>query len=127
MTDALTRLEAARSELLEEREAILERLASIDEAIGAQSAPMTRPRPRSERPAGVLQAAIQSAPPLVRAVLQITRRAPMSAETILERLQANQFTFTSSSPLEELTTALKGSGDIKDYGGKFGPSFGRPR
>jgi hypothetical protein len=118
-----SRLIAAHSALLKERETILQRIAAINDAIGVTENRASQPNPRRTHSARPLRAAMQTEPPLIRVVLEVTRKAPLSIDVILKQLKAANHPFESENPLEELTKALTSSDAIKDYGGKFGPSF----
>jgi hypothetical protein len=113
--------------LIEERDAVLQRLAAINEALGA---PDTDPahtnghgRPPNKSKAS--QTALETEPPLIRLVLEFTRKGPRPVVEILEHLRAKKYKFKSGSPLNELLAALEKSFAIKDYGGKIGPVVGK--
>lgn len=119
---ALPRVVAVHMALVEERETVVKRLTAINAALKTVNfAPPPVPAKRSgESP--IVRAKPSPPPSLIQLVLDFTRSGPKPVVEVLRHLRAKKFKFRTDSPLSELLAAIEKSYEVKDFGGKLGPS-----
>ena len=125
-SSALERFNAAKKLLLEEREALLERIAEINQVLGVpiQGRGTGLGVPGRGNRAGVSPRRGYRRNPtsLKELVLQVMQSGPKTAREILDAVQAAGYRFTTPNPLNSLRTLLYKAEGIKREDGKFGPA-----
>ena len=124
---ALPRVVAIHMALIEEHDALLKRLAAINEVLGPED--IHSVRKKTTRPLGpkAARSILPTETPLIQMVLDFTMNVPKPVVEVLAHLRAKKYKFETDDPLNELLAALENSFSIKDYGGKVGPTFGNPK
>ncbi|HTI71487.1 MAG TPA: hypothetical protein VMF06_16055 [Candidatus Limnocylindria bacterium] len=117
---ALPRVVAVHMALMQEREAVVERLEAINETFGLSERAPVRKGGKQVRQAEKPEPSSPLEPHLIRLVVEFTQHGPKPVVEILQYLRAKKHRFQSASPLNELLAAAEKSNLIVDYGGKLG-------
>jgi hypothetical protein len=132
MKDPIKQFVDLKSKLTSERDALMRRLAEINQALGeetaaapssiAPAAPQQKPR-GSTAPSRTRSRARSKNPISLReAVLQVTTGRPMTKQEIINAVEKLGYTFRGSDPKNVLGTVIYGKNPrFKNEGGKFSP------
>lgn len=112
-----------KKELVAEREAIRERLAQINLALGEQSDAAPILAPRAAPPTTRSRTRPENSLSLKSAILQVTKSRPLTKKDILSAIRKLGYRFATNDPMNSMGVILYGKNPkFRNQNGKFSPA-----